>query len=89
MRLGDATDTSNLAVSVIVTDPQAMTIVAALGFAASRGAIDNGDVWEILDRIIMAQIGLIPRPQVIPEREHPITPEEALDILRDRLSNGE
>lgn len=69
MRLGDATDTGNLAVSIIVTNPQAMTIVSALGFAATRGAILNDDVWEILDRIVMAQIGLTPKPKVIPSRD--------------------
>ena len=72
MRLGDAsnvTDTSNLAVSVIVTNAQAMTIVASLAFAATRGAIYPDDVWEILDRIVMAQMGLIPKPKVIPTRD--------------------
>jgi hypothetical protein len=70
MRLPDAPDTpDNVAVSVIVTNSQAMTVVASLGFAATKGAVPLDDVWEILDRIVMAQVGLIPKPKVIPTRD--------------------
>lgn len=72
MHIGDDSsgDTDNLAVSIIVSNSQALTIVAAIAVAAMDGQIiSHKDTWDILDRIVMAQIGLTPQPRFIPRRD--------------------
>jgi hypothetical protein len=76
--------TDNLAVSVIVTNRQALTIIVSLAKAIEAGIISHDETWEIIDRIVMAQIGLTAQSTAIPTRDR--CPECLQSSNRDDLN---